>query len=243
MLERIAGLFEALGARASQILWVSTSGTLQRARYAVSALLKTASHPDMGTVIVSNDDLRPTVEVKIFLHDHPPSPPAGRDERTVTIRVARRSSRPAILEFLEVAARALDVAHGGGMQSRDWNHASAEIDLVSVRSALEPGGRFRKAFDARHVREAHRKLRRLYPVTIIGSEIWSRLAPLPAMDNVPTVSDLGDCKVLTAWPELCDPRDPAFLRGTTAFREWLWPHTIRNPAVHVDQDPYEFGGT
>jgi hypothetical protein len=81
------------------------------------------------------------------------------------------------------------------------------------------------------------KLRRLYPVTIIGPDIWAKLPPMPVLDPMATIEDLGNCKLLTAWPELCEPRDPTFLRGTRALREWLWPYTIQNPADHVDNDP------
>jgi hypothetical protein len=86
-------------------------------------------------------------------------------------------------------------------------------------------------------RKARTKLVRLYPITLIGPEIWAQLPPMPAFDPMPTVESLGECKVLTAWPTLCGPRDPAFLRGTRALRAWLWPYTIQNPADHVDNDP------
>jgi hypothetical protein len=36
-------------------------------------------------------------------------------------------------------------------------------------------------------RRAHHKLRRLYPVTIIGPDIWSQLPPMPAFDSMPTI--------------------------------------------------------
>jgi hypothetical protein len=92
-------------------------------------------------------------------------------------------------------------------------------------------------WDAWKWRLGHTRLRRLYPVTIIGSEIWAQLPPMPAFEPAPTIGELGTCKILEAWPTLCDPRDPAFLRGTRALREWLWPYTIQNPADHVDNDP------
>ena len=59
--------------------------------------------------------------------------------------------------------------------------------------------------------------------------------------NAPTVTDLGNCKMVTAWSVLCGARDPAFLRDTVALRAWLWPRTIQNPADHVDEDPYDYG--
>ena len=75
------------------------------------------------------------------------------------------------------------------------------------------------------------------PITVVGPSIWATLPPMPVFDPMPRVEDLGDCKVLTAWPTLCEPRDPAFLRGTRDLRAWLWPYTIQNPADHLDRDP------
>lgn len=95
----------------------------------------------------------------------------------------------------------------------------------------------RIAWDAMKWRRARTKLIRLSPITIIGPAIWATLPPMPAFDPMPRVTDLGDCKVLTAWPTLCEPRDPAFLRGTRDLRAWLWPNTIQNPADHIDRDP------
>ena len=95
----------------------------------------------------------------------------------------------------------------------------------------------RIAWDAMKWRRARTKLIRLSPITVVGPSIWATLPPMPAFDPMPRVEDLGDCKVLTAWPTLCEPRDPAFLRGTRDLRAWLWPYTIQNPADHIDRDP------
>jgi hypothetical protein len=105
------------------------------------------------------------------------------------------------------------------------------------RDDCTPGVVERTDWDAGKWRKSHTALRRLYPVTIIGPEIWSRLPPMPVFDPMPTIEDFGDCKLMTAWPTLCSPRDPDFLRGTRALREWLWPYTIQNPADHIDNDP------
>jgi hypothetical protein len=86
-------------------------------------------------------------------------------------------------------------------------------------------------------RRAQTRLRRLYPITIIGPALWAELPPMPRFDPMPTIEDFGDAKLLRAWPTLCEPRDPAFLRANRELRAWLWPYTIQNPADHVDQDP------
>ena len=74
-------------------------------------------------------------------------------------------------------------------------------------------------------------------MTIIGPEIWSRLPPMPKVDPMPFVEEVGDCKMLTVWPDLVEPHDPAFLAGTVELRRWLWPFTIQNPADAVDPLP------
>jgi hypothetical protein len=79
-----------------------------------------------------------------------------------------------------------------------------------------------------------RRVRRLYPITIFGPKLWHELPPLPALDPMPKVEDVGDCKLLHAWPQLVEPRDPEFLAGTTELRRWLWPFTIQNPADAID---------
>lgn|GEM_PF-3719056 len=144
-----------------------------------------------------------------------------------------------VLEFIEAMVRLYPVAHGavGGYRALRYalheftNHANVMLTELDDETAL------RLSFDNRNHTEYREKLLRLYPVTIIGSAIWSKLPPLPPLEQPPIVSDLGDCKMLTCWPTLCEPRDPAFLRGTRALREWLWPYTIQNPADHVDNDP------
>jgi hypothetical protein len=246
LLDAVAPLFDGLGERASRILAVTVTGGLERRRFTDKALIAIAARRDIA-VVVMNREKDPPLEVKIFLRDGYFSPiqaEVGRFQRPVSVRAADRlRSRAPVMQFLARATTLYPVAHGAGMRPRDWNHASAHINLVSTGSRLVGDELKRSDFDAMNCREAHQKLRRLYPVTIIGPEIWAKLPPLPALDNPPIVTDLGNCKVLTAWPALCDPRDPAFLRGTEALRAWLWPHTIQNPADHVDEDPFEYSSS
>lgn len=79
-----------------------------------------------------------------------------------------------------------------------------------------------------------RRVRRLYPITIFGPKLWNELPPMPAVDPMPAVEQVGDCTLLHAWPSLVEPRDPEFLAGTTELRRWLWPFTIQNPADAID---------
>jgi hypothetical protein len=127
---------------------------------------------------------------------------------------------------------------GGGLAAhRDHWYARTEgsgmitdgrVDLATDRRLYE---------DAMLSHRAQTRLRRLYPFTIIGPALWAELPPMPRFDPMPTIEDFGDAKLMRAWPTLCEPRDPAFLRANRELRAWLWPYTIQNPADHVDQDP------
>jgi hypothetical protein len=141
-----------------------------------------------------------------------------------------------------VAAVALLAEHFGLISANvachaDRHYAVKECIRAGVAGSWDPATVERIRWDVWKWRRARTQLVRLTPLTIIGPEIWAQLPPMPAFEPAPTVENLGTCKILKAWPTLCDPRDPSFLRGTRALREWLWPYTIQNPADHVDNDP------
>lgn len=138
---------------------------------------------------------------------------------------------------LEGLVRHYPIAQGSIGRYRSQAYASREaFGSVGRRRDIDEATLARLHDDGMRRAESDTKLRRLYPITIIGPDIWATLPPIPAGLGA-TVEELGPCKLLTAWPTLCEPRDPDFLRGTRALREWLWPYTIQNPADHVDHDP------
>ncbi|MBK9031272.1 MAG: hypothetical protein IPL61_08040 [Myxococcales bacterium] len=141
---------------------------------------------------------------------------------------------PRLLEFLRTACALYPVSQGGVFRAENPDHAGAEASLCNT-STFDPEASRRIDFDAGNRDDASLKVRRLYPVTIIGPEIWAALPPLPEVAPPLVVRDLADCKMVTAWPTLVDPHDLQFLLGTRALRRWLWPHTIQNPA----DDPHE----
>lgn len=150
-----------------------------------------------------------------------------RHVRLVAPLVAPDDQR--LLRFLEVTCATYAVAHGGVIRVASYQQAAADAFVMGGnRNGTDEEKRI--SFDAMNAPEALHKLRRLYPVTIIGPAIWAALPPLPAADPPLAVRDLADCKMITAWPTLVDPHDLSFLLGTRALRHWLWPHTIQNPA-------------
>ncbi len=240
LFEEVIGFFDALAVPPAELRVTRSPAEVKRRKFTPRALLAAAADADTQRVIVMSSGDVPSVEVEVYLADH-----KGYEEFSqhrvfkVLVHAALDAATPG-WTLLTAATRHYRVVHGADLLSPGRSAAVAEVNLIS-NASLPPALVKRIAFDAMHVRQAHETLRRLYPVTIIGPDIWAKLPPLPAVEPAPIVTDLGNCKVLTAWPELCDPRDPAFLRGTVALRSWLWPHTIQNPADHVDEDPYEYG--
>jgi hypothetical protein len=141
-----------------------------------------------------------------------------------------------VRRFIEAMTRLYPVQHGCLGGYRSCQYAAQECSFSGAVSLLEldEGTRDRLCYDDLNYNDSKRLLRRLYPVTIIGPELWAKLPPLPETGAPVTVEDLGNCKMLTCWPELVEPHDPAFLAGTSALRRWIWPHTIQNPADDPD---------
>ena len=151
--------------------------------------------------------------------------------------IAAPSHVPAMLTFAQEVGAQMGLISGSLAGHRDFWYAHHEDTLIATGDRVDPATDQRLGEDAMLKRRAQTRLRRLYPITIIGPELWAQLPPMPRFDPMPTIEDFDDAKLLRAWPTLCEPRDPAFLRANRELRAWLWPYTIQNPADHVDQDP------
>ena len=180
-----------------------------------------------------------TTDIRAYLRDAEDADPSYVHREVYLVWTTPLASIDAPLrEFLEAMAANYPLAQGAAASLPSMDAAAREVlSTIGDRRLVPPAVLERLHEDALSWRQFPHKLRRLYPVTIVGPAIWQALPPMPRFDPMPTVEDLGDCKLLTAWPTLCDPRDPVFLRGTRELRAWLWPYTIQNPADHVDQDP------
>jgi hypothetical protein len=163
--------------------------------------------------------------------------PERDDQRRWQTVIADSSATPAMLSFAEQVGAQMGLVSGCVAGHRDHWYARQEGTLVSIDGTVDPETDRRLGEDAMLKRRAQTRLRRLYPITIIGPALWAELPPMPRFDPMPTIEDFGDAKLMRAWPTLCEPRDPAFLRANRELRAWLWPYTIQNPADHVDQDP------
>jgi hypothetical protein len=201
-----------------------------------NAFARDLSDRSVEHVAVWNDKADEGARAHLYVRDgdHP-----GIDEFTdrATELIVPVSAVETLMACLGILDRHFRLVSANVAAHRDYGYAWKEAVRRGVPGTWDAATVERIRWDAAHWRDARTKLIRLSPITIIGPSIWATLPPMPTFDPMPRVEDLGDCKVLTAWPTLCEPRDPAFLRGTRDLRAWLWPYTIQNPADHVDRDP------
>jgi hypothetical protein len=165
------------------------------------------------------------------------SEPGYEHERRWQTVIGSAAEVPAMLAFAREVGRLMGVVSGSVSGQSNYWHALQEGTLIAVEGHVAPETDRRLYGDSMRTHRAQTRLRRLYPITIIGPALWAELPPMPRFDPMPTIEDFGDAKLMRAWPTLCEPRDPAFLRANRELRAWLWPYTIQNPADHVDQDP------
>ena len=175
------------------------------------------------------------IESTIHLRDDPAA--AEFIDRATAVVIPGLQHLDAVLELVRAIDDDFGIVGGGITGHATRMYAAKECRHRAVDGEWDPATVERIEWDAWKWRKTRTKLTRLNPITIIGPSIWAQLPPMPAFDPAPVVEDLGAVKLLRAWPTLCPPRDPAFLRGTRALREWLWPYTIQNPADSFDKDP------
>jgi hypothetical protein len=237
--ESVLELYEAIGLR-------PRSMTLERSktthpRFSEKAFREAVQDPGMRTISLWPETNSGGSEVLCFLRPAHPEDPVDQEYevRYVTFVSDRVpvSLTESVRRFLFMVASQYPLAHGSIAGYRSTKYASQECSLSGAVSALEldEATQARLHRDGMSYRRSKRMLRRLYPVTIIGPELWAKLPALPEETGTAVkVEDLGTCKMLTCWPELVEPHDPAFLKGTKALRRWIWPHTIQNPADEPD---------
>lgn len=232
----IPAVYGLLGVRPTRIAYTARTkiGHVYRSVYSVDRLKGLIESPDTNSLRVMARQDSPITEIVFHLRDIP-----GHEAHTTRrhaelyLGAPDRPGERGPREFLTAVVRAYPVVQGAALRMPTNWHASSEASLV-LHSVISDDTERRLMFDSAHEREAMRLARRLYPVTIFGAELWAKLPPLPNVEPAPNVEDLGNCKLLTCWPELVDPHDLQFLLGTRELRRWLWPYTIQNPADDPD---------
>ena len=198
-----------------------------------------ASTSDVVTVYTRDPA---SIEAHLYLRDRvdPKLPSLSEYVQRRCAAVVPDSARAALFELASLLHRHFGLISVNVAGHVEHSYAEKECIRIGVAGSWDAATVERIRWDERHRLDARTKLIRLSPITVIGPTLWATLPPMPRFDPAPIVDDLPGapgCKVITAWPTLCSPRDPDFLRGTRALRAWLWPHTIQNPADDPANDP------
>jgi hypothetical protein len=229
--ESLLEMYEALGFL-PQSMTVSRQKT-SHPRFSANGLRKAMEDPETRNVLLWSADVADGPEAYCFIR------PSQLEDQTFEVRYLSVVSHRMPVQLTQDLRRLLEnwvaqypVVHGSIGGYRSAQYASQECSFTGSIHVddmdVETKSRLREDQMLRNF--SKRMLRRLYPVTIIGPELWAKLPPVPETGAAVTVEDLGNCKMLTCWPELVEPHDPAFLKGTKELRRWIWPHTIQNPA-------------
>lgn len=226
LIDATLAAFAAFDQRPSRMV-LTVNGRAKPVRYSAAALTAAIRAPETCKVNVLSAG-EPSVDILLFLREYAPQQRSTRQRHVILSAPVVDIDDSRVIAFLEAACAVYPVAHGGILRPPSREHATAETWLI-LNQELDQEFRKRISFDSQHC-DDFTKLRRLYPVTIIGPDLWATLPPLPTTDPPLVVRDLADCKMVTAWPSLTDPHDLAFLLGTRDLRRWLWPYTIQNPA-------------
>ncbi|MBZ0234570.1 MAG: hypothetical protein K8M05_19720 [Deltaproteobacteria bacterium] len=231
LIAAVVEVFEAFEEKPAR-MFVTASKVKQTAYHAARFATAVRGEETLRVTVKGAGDAR--VLVSLHLRDDPEYAKYVDHRHVELIAPTTAPDDSRLIRFLTAACATYPVAHGGIMRAATVYHAGAEARVIGS-SEVEDATDRRIGFDAMNAPRALDKLRRLYPVTIIGPDIWAKLPPIPDVEPRPKVEDLGNCKMLTCWPELVDVHDLQFLLGTRELRRWLWPFTIQNPADDPDE--------
>ncbi|HSN29829.1 MAG TPA: hypothetical protein VLT45_26255 [Kofleriaceae bacterium] len=170
-----------------------------------------------------------------------PDDPAKQEfaQRWVTLTATGLTlETPAVRAFVDRMIELYPIVQGAVACYRSLAYAAKECSFSGAVSGDELDDTTRKRLNADQLLEGRfrRRLRRLYPVTIVGPALEKPLPPVPPFESAPRFEQVGDCTLIHAWPALVEPRDPQFLAGTVELRRWLWPYTIQNPADAIEPE-------
>lgn len=230
--DAISTFYEALGRPAKEFTLLLREGKIRRRAFKAQSFAKAVSD-DSVRLLYSGDVTDPAgVVVECWLRPLNPEKLAY-EPRWITITGCSLAAEDeAVRALLDAFVSNYDIAQGSITKYRSLAYARQECSFSGAVSPSELDRETAARLGEDQMLEGRyvRRLRRLYPITIIGPKIWAELPPLPHVKPLPIIEDLGPCKQMRAWPNLVEPRDAAFLAGTVELRRWLWPYTIQNPA-------------
>jgi hypothetical protein len=234
--DALVAFYRACGRPAQWISPTARTSLGRRRKFRDDTLRAIVTDDENTDVMIGTESNITEHEISCFLR---PRSPSNQDYtmRWVTLTATGVSfDTPAVRALLAALIDLYPIAQGAVGGYRSLAYAAQECSFSGAVSPfdLDEPTRARLSRDQRLRLRFLQALRRLYPITIIGPNLWSQLPPIPEVEAMPVVETVGDCKLIHAWPTLVEPRDPEFLAGTVELRRWLWPYTIQNPADAID---------
>lgn len=132
---------------------------------------------------------------------------------------------------LRAAATHGDVLSGGVLAAANLRDAKVEASLEYEGVHGEPPTRFAEQIRTeRHVFHAWDKLRRVYPVTLLGPRFAAKTSEAQLRDaGALAVERVGDALLVDAAPDVVEAWSPAYLAETQRLRALVWPWSFQHP--------------
>ncbi len=218
----------------------SPGGRVSRGRrFKWAQVEDSASMATTGDIALNAYDGDAPSTIKLCLRHNPAidlrfQPPASLFAAIERERPSWDGVLPAMLSFLQFAASAPGVLHGG-ITLLD-NLAQAAIEVTGTSTDIDkqaPGFIRRHEHDWRlNKQELGSSCRRLYWMTLLGPTLATAAGGAAAARaaGARAVTEVDGSLIIQAMdgpPR--DSLDPEFLAATTRLRRWLWPHTFKNP--------------
>jgi hypothetical protein len=150
---------------------------------------------------------------------------------------------PAARRWFQLAARHTVPISGGVLAAADLRNAKGEITQnleYSSNEVLKPGqilfkDRMRQEPGVHHLKT---KLRRVYPITLLGPRLASQVEVSALQEAGATkIESINGSIIFDATPSLIEAWSPEFLAATTALRRLLWPISTQSPVDDPDAKP------
>ena len=139
-------------------------------------------------------------------------------------------------QWLGIAAAHGTAVSGGVLAGTDLRDAKVEMTQTFESFPEDAGNAAQAAFREKLMRErppqeARTKLRRVYPITLLGPQLASQVdaAKLTAA-GAKHVEAVNGSLIFDATSQLLEAWSPEFLAATVELRRLLWPLSFQNPA-------------
>ena len=167
-------LASALDLRKARLSW--TAKKRARRAFKENLLHEAIRDPAMESLSLSDDDRLWYINLQFGSLS-----PGYDDQRRWQTVIADASVRTAMLSFAADVGAQMGLVSACVAGYRDHWYARHEGTLVEIEGHVEPPNDRRLGEDAMLSHRAQTRLRRLYPITIIGPELWAQLPPMPGL--------------------------------------------------------------